>query len=107
MDLVQSYADSSDGASSDAEEELMRKPLTLESCKSLALKAPALDVAPFVETKADLGVVVCVDPNVKELAHNPRYEELFQAELCKMTQALAIRSNPTVKRRKKNADRIY
>ncbi|VDN45208.1 unnamed protein product [Gongylonema pulchrum] len=79
MELLRSYATSSDGASSD--EELMRQPVSLESCKSLALSARALDVAPMVATRDEVGGVRRVDPRIRELDYNPRYEELFQPQV--------------------------
>lgn len=79
---MRSYAASSDGASSDTDEDLMRRPITLENCKSLAVRAEARDVAPLVVTKEQLGGVRCVDPHITELDYNPKYEELFQPVVC-------------------------
>uniref|UniRef100_A0A0M3HFH2 Bromo domain-containing protein n=1 Tax=Ascaris lumbricoides TaxID=6252 RepID=A0A0M3HFH2_ASCLU len=78
MELLREYAASSDGAESDPEDEKMRAPITLESCKSLALSKTTLDMAPAVTTKHDIGGLACVDPRTKELDYNPKYEELFQ-----------------------------
>ncbi|VDM98434.1 unnamed protein product [Thelazia callipaeda] len=78
MELLQSYEGSSDGASSDADDEILyHKPITLENCQSLALSASACEIAPQVATKLDVGGLRCVDPQTKELHYNPKYEELF------------------------------
>lgn len=79
MDLLQAYPASSDGASSDTDDddgELRHcKMITLKNCKSVSL---ASELAPIVGTKMDVGGLRCVDPQTKELSYNPKYEELFQ-----------------------------
>lgn len=78
MELLQTYPASSDGASSDTDDdgELAHcKLITLKNCRSVAL---ASELAPVVGTKMDVGGTRCIDPQTKELSYNPKYEELFQ-----------------------------
>lgn len=78
MELLQTYAASSDGASSDTDDDGEfghRKLVNIKNCRSVTL---AGDLAPVVSTKMGVGGVRCVDPQTKELTYNPKYEELFQ-----------------------------
>lgn len=82
MELLQTYPASSDGASSDTDDdgELAHcKLITLKNCRSVAL---ASELAPVVGTKMDVGGTRCIDPQTKELSYNPKYEELFQPMVC-------------------------
>ncbi|KAM3722366.1 Pre-mRNA-processing factor [Dirofilaria immitis] len=78
MELLRTYPASSDGASSDTDDdgELTHyKMITLKNCRSVD---PTGELAPIVGTKLDVGGVRCIDPQTKELNYNPKYEELFQ-----------------------------
>ena len=81
MDLLKSYAESSDGASSDSEDEEMMKPVTLEECKSLSMANASLEVAPYVATKHDVGGVSSVVPIENSIMYNAKYSDLFQPKV--------------------------
>lgn len=74
--LVADYSPS--GSDNDSDEEAhaaMMKPLASGSILS---SVPAVNLAPAVITKSDVGGVVSVDPNARELSHNPTFDVLFK-----------------------------
>ncbi|VDK48856.1 unnamed protein product [Anisakis simplex] len=84
MDLLRQYEASDDdedagAGGSDSQIQMNTlKPVTFESCKTLAIPKSGLELAPDVITTHNIGGVLCVDPHAKELDYNPKYEELFQ-----------------------------
>uniref|UniRef100_A0A914WM07 Pre-mRNA-processing factor 17 n=1 Tax=Plectus sambesii TaxID=2011161 RepID=A0A914WM07_9BILA len=74
--LVADYSRS--GSENDSDDEArtsMMKPLTSTQTFS---SMPAINLAPAVITKSDVGGIISVDPTAKELSHNPTYDVLFK-----------------------------